>query len=202
MIAKLEKRGVHDVDLICDSYWTVHSHLEILFTSNFNLHLLRQVKISLAGWSNIANYYDPRDQGSLTCSVLFRPSSVGKSYSYEKNINLVIFSLVKIKMDKLMLFFTFNCRWNATFHDYSSHLAQDVDYSKYDLCYFLMTVLREPTLITNNYILSNDVIHQLLFWIFSLDLHHMCSSSDGFMVTMDASTGEYNTIVIMYSATC
>lgn len=41
-------------------------------------------------------------------------------------------------------------RWNATFHDYSSHLAQDVDY----------------------------------------DLHHMCSSSDGFMVTMDASTGE------------
>ncbi|PFX20218.1 Serine/threonine-protein kinase/endoribonuclease IRE1 [Stylophora pistillata] len=41
-------------------------------------------------------------------------------------------------------------RWNATFHDYSSHLAQDVDY----------------------------------------DLHHMCSSSDGFMVTMDESTGE------------
>ncbi|XP_020626094.1 serine/threonine-protein kinase/endoribonuclease IRE1-like [Orbicella faveolata] len=41
-------------------------------------------------------------------------------------------------------------RWNATFHDYSSHLAQDVDYN----------------------------------------LHHFCSSSDGFMVTMDASTGE------------
>lgn len=41
-------------------------------------------------------------------------------------------------------------RWNATFHDYSSHLAQDVDYN----------------------------------------LHHMCSCSDGFMVTMDASTGE------------
>lgn len=41
-------------------------------------------------------------------------------------------------------------RWNATFHDYSSHLAQDLDYN----------------------------------------LHHMCSSSDGFTVTMDASTGE------------
>ncbi|XP_015749838.1 PREDICTED: serine/threonine-protein kinase/endoribonuclease IRE1-like isoform X1 [Acropora digitifera] len=41
-------------------------------------------------------------------------------------------------------------RWNATFHDYSSHLSQDMEY----------------------------------------DLHHMCSSSDGFMVTMDASTGE------------
>ncbi|XP_073245548.1 serine/threonine-protein kinase/endoribonuclease IRE1-like [Porites lutea] len=41
-------------------------------------------------------------------------------------------------------------RWNATFHDYSSHLAQDLDYS----------------------------------------LHHMCSSSDGFVVTMDALTGD------------
>ena len=27
--------------------------------------------------------------------------------------------------------------------------------------------------------------------LFPLDLHHMCSSSDGFMVTMDASTGFY-----------
>lgn len=27
---------------------------------------------------------------------------------------------------------------------------------------------------------------------FLLDLHHMCSSSDGFMVTMDASTGMYD----------
>ena len=27
--------------------------------------------------------------------------------------------------------------------------------------------------------------------LFSIGLHHMCSSSDGFVVTMDASTGEF-----------
>lgn len=28
-------------------------------------------------------------------------------------------------------------------------------------------------------------------FFFSLGLHHMCSSSDGFVVTMDALTGEF-----------
>ncbi|KAK3753794.1 hypothetical protein QZH41_018451 [Actinostola sp. cb2023] len=41
-------------------------------------------------------------------------------------------------------------RWNGTFHDYSTNLAQDIDY----------------------------------------EFHHMCSSSDGFTVTMAGSTGE------------
>ncbi|XP_032242727.1 serine/threonine-protein kinase/endoribonuclease IRE1 [Nematostella vectensis] len=41
-------------------------------------------------------------------------------------------------------------RWNATFNDYSTHLAQDIDYG----------------------------------------FHHMASSSDGFTVTMESSTGE------------
>ena len=45
-----------------------------------------------------------------------------------------------IYRNQLLLYvicFLLCCRWNATFHDYSSHLAQDLDYSMCAMCMIL-----------------------------------------------------------------
>lgn len=124
MIAKLERKGLSLMGkfLVCNKTFSYYVAIiqAVLNFLIFNAHHIECIFLLL-----VISWYQPTLWSAVWFSRINKVIIVINSWGIPfGSDDCIYFVLILIKIISFIY-----CRWNATFHDYSSHLAPDVDYS-------------------------------------------------------------------------